>query len=780
MRRIILTAGILICLLAFMPSVSASSDSARMLLFVGNSEEGLTYDVGDNVPVEVRFFDSGQPKDADSNPTVTLNSYDSNSREISVSRTGLGIYTGSFTINEGDVNEYTYIGISADATLGKENAADNQYDEDSEYQGLFVAGEVGLDAELVFDKSKSSFMMAKPGDTVHMTITITDNGVNVDPDSLDVTADDKPLTHTRTGTGMYKASYTISSSVVESQRIDIDVEAEYNDEWDWASGTIIMDFYPIWYHEITITGSYAEFELCAADMEGSALSGAAIDFTYEIDDYVDEDSSSQSGATDSNGRAQFTLSHSSGSEIYIEGTVQYSGRTQHFQGRILLSSQSTGSQIEEPRDWDDFEVIYQQNAGSLNSGQTVTLEYIAYEYAIPVSNQPIYYYLHTNWDFIKSGSTTCDGNGRFTITFTVPESSGTIYVEFESPFEKEDSRDHGDCDDNLVYRESYDYIYVSSTTNIFTDRDTSISIGTDSFEIGSTATITASRPNSNGFLAAAVVLVGELKIEEIDEDYRTEWEAWVGLSLSLLYPLTVENNRITHDIVLPEFLPEDETYTVLVLFVNPQALGLDYHWNYMHVKPAASQEEEEGDLRDVLFSSPLRLFGIGIPCLLILLIIIIILVVLVAASRPRKEERRTPARNVVTVEPEPVAASPRPSGQSYAAQRDYYGGYYRPPARTASKVPAPKTYPSQYAQRYPVSEAAYRDEMRRNLRSSAPTFQSEKAPTRQGYEPLEKRFQKPSSVTVRCQGCNNVFYIQDKTPPFKTKCPFCARHNIVV
>lgn len=765
-----------------MPNVSAYHDSVRTILFIGNSEDGLTYDVGDNVPVEVRFFDSGQPKDADTTPTVTLNSYESNSRDIQLSRSGVGIYSGTFTPSESDIEEYNYIDISADATLGKENPSDNQFDDDSDYSGIFVAGDVGFEVELVFDNSKSSYMIAQPGETVHMTIMVTDNGNNVDPDSLDVTADDKSLTHTRTGTGLYKASYTISSTVAESQRIDIDVETEYNDEYDWDSGTIIMDFYPVWYHEITITSSYIQFELCAADMDGSVLSGALFEFSYEIDDYyVDDGSPSQSGVTDSEGRAPFTISHSSGSVIYIEGTVQYSGRTQHFQGDIPLSSEGTGSQIEDPSDWDDFDVIYQQNAGSLDSGQTVTLEYIAYEYAIPVSNHPIYYYLHTTWDFIKSGSTTCDSYGRFTITLTIPDDySGTIYAEFESPFEKEDSWDHCDCDDNLVYRESHDYISVSGTSNIFTDRDTSISIGIDSFEIGSTTTITATRPNSNGFLAAAVVLVGELKLEEIDEDYRPEWEAWVGLSLSFFFPLTVENNRITQDMLLPEFLPEDETYTVLVLFIGPQGLSHDYHWNYLHVKPGASQESEEEDLQDLLFSSPVRIFGFGIPCLLILLIIIILLVVLVAASRPRKEERRAPTVNVVTVEPEPVVAAPRTTGQSYAAQRDYYGGYYRPTARAAPELRAQKTYPSQHVQRDQVSDAAYRDEIRRSLRSSAPPFQSVSAPARQRYEPLEKRFRRPSTVTVRCQGCRNVFYIQDKTPPFKAKCPICARQNIVV
>jgi hypothetical protein len=238
--------------------------------------------------------------------------------------------------------------------------------------------------------------------------------------------------------------------------------------------------------------------------------------------------------------------------------------------------------------------------------------------------------------------------------------------------------------------------------------------------------------------------------------------------------MTVKNNRISQDILLPEFLPEDETYTVLVLFVNPQAMGFDYHWNYIHVRPVESQEgDEDEDLQDILFSSPVRVFGFGIPCLLILLIIIIILVVLVAASRPRKEDTRAPARNVVTVEPEPVVASPRTS-----KQRDYYGGYYAPPARTAPVYSTQKTYPPQYARRYQVSEAGYRDKVRRDLRYSSPS--SIKGSESQRYEPLERRFQRPSSVTVKCQGCGNVFYIQDKTPPFKTKCPFCAKHNIVI
>ena len=785
MRRIIFTAGILICLLAFMPCVYAYDDSTRTILFVGEPEDGFTYDVGDRVPVEVRFFDSAAPKDADTTPTVTINEYETNSKDVHLSRKGVGVYSGEFTIAEGDVEDSNYLLISAEATLGKDNPEDDSYDYDSDYGALLVAGETGFDVVLDFDKTGSYFISAEPGDTVQMTITVTDGGNNVDPESLELTANEKELTYTRKGTGLYEASYIVSPTVRESERIDVEVDAEYYGEYASDDGAIIVDMMALWYHELGITSSYAQFELCVADMEGSSLSGALIDFSYEIDDYgVDDDSPSQTGLTDSEGRATFTISHSSASMIYIEGTIGYSGKTQHFDGDIQLSSEGTGFPLEEPSEWNDFEVIYQENAGPLNPGETVTLNYIAYAYAIPVSNQPIIYYLHTYWDFITSGSTTCDSSGRFSITFTVPDSTDTIYGEFESPFEKEHIYEHCDCDNGRVYRESYDYIYQSDM-NIFTDKDTSLSIVTDSFEIGTRSMVTATRPNSQGFMAFAMVLVGEIKIEDIEPDYRLEWEAWVGLSFSFVYPVSVENNRIIQDVLVPEFLPEDETYTILVIFIDSNSLTIDFHWNYIHVRPTASQEsEEEWDLQDVIFSNPVRLFGVGVPCLLILFVIIIILVALVAAMRPRKEETRIPTGDVVTVEPEPVVVKPRAPGPPYGPRnitqrRAYMGGYYGPPGGSTSSRVGPR--PSQYTRRYQVSPVTQRDQNRPRIRSQPPTtYQSTRAIARQRYEPLEKRLQKPKTVAIRCQGCRNEFYIQDKTPPFKTKCPFCAKHNIVV
>ncbi|MEE9151459.1 MAG: hypothetical protein V3U20_06480, partial [Thermoplasmata archaeon] len=635
MRKVLAVTMTLFFVMGLIPTVCATSDSMKVLLFLEGPDDDYSNEVGDNVAVEVRVFDKGQPKDADTSPTVTLSQYGSNERKITVEKVGTGIYSGSFTIMESDGD---YIMVSTEATLGKENEIDFSYDEDADYDLVWIVGEENLEVEFEFDDNPSSDIVAFPGDTLDMTITVENNGIKVKPDSFSLTTSEEEIEYTNPRIGVFKASYTVSLTITESTSIYIRAEAEYNDDQDSDGGDIVVSFYSVWYHRVSITDSHAQFELCVADIYGMAVEGAEIDFEYETDD----EEGSRSGTTDSEGKSFFTISHDSSSSIWIEGTVVYSGKAQNFYGHIYLSDEEPGSDIEEPSPYADFQVIYQENAGEIGLGETVTLEYIAYEETIPLPDQPIYYYIHTDEEFISSGSRTTDSNAKFTITFMTPEDIGSVEVEFESPFEKEYSGEHGDTDDELVYRGDNDYMFISSgspSESFFGDPDESIVIETSPLKIGGKTTVTASMLDSEGYYAFAWVLVGEYTLEDVVSDTGLEWEPWASIFPISYNLVTVEDDKFTQDVILPEFLPNDETYTMMVFFLDPDDPGFPYHWNYVHVRPGENVGSE--DEQNFFLQSPINIGGIGIPWLAIVIIIALILVALVVGIRRRGSEAQT-------------------------------------------------------------------------------------------------------------------------------------------
>ena len=721
-----------------LPAASASDDSMKVLLLIGNPGDDLVYEVGDSVPIEVHVFDSGQPIDADSPPTVTLNRNEPNEREISVLKTGSGIYSGSFTIREDDADEY--FSIRARATLGKENEEDTSYDEDTYSTSIQLSGDWGLNLDLEFDKTGISNIMASPGDTIDMTITIKYNGVKVDPDYFDLTAGDKSVSYSNPNVGVFQASYTVASTITESKSIYVSADCDYEDESCGTGGKIQVDLFYIWYHKVSITDSIVQFELALSDMEGKAISGARIDFNYELDNTdIQEDSPFKSGITDSQGAAQFTISHDSASYIYVEGSAEFLGEIQNFEGLIEITDPEPASDNKEPSPSYDFQVIYQENSGIIENSEEVTLEYIAYSQGNPLPNQPIYYYIHTDSEFIKSGSTTTDSQAKFTVTFRTPDISKSMVLIFESAFEKEYYWEHVDSDDGLVYKVYQDYVGISDGGSMgiqWGDPDKSISIETSSLTIGGETTVTANIPDSEDCIAWAFIVPGIYSSENIFDSSASEPE-WTQWTSSYYNILTLRDGKRSVDIILPEFLPKDETYTVIVMYLDPTDMDSPYHWNYVHLNPGESTGGKEEE-QNILFRSPLTIGGVGLPWLAIIIIIALILVVVVVGVRRRRTEKtissgRYPAvfEDLTPIQAKPRSYAPRYTRQPIIFQKEYQDYDRYPPHRI--QPPAPESaYPKQ-----------------------------------------------DNTIGITCSGCQKRFYVQGQKPPFKTVCPFCSRDNIV-
>lgn len=652
MRKVYILATVLIIFPHLIPSVNAYDDSVAILLFVSDPEEGYHYDIGETVPVKVLFFDKGELIDADTNPTITLNEYSSNKREITLSKTGMGVYNGNFTIIKSDVDD-DYIMIDAKATLGKENETDIFYDEETDRDGITVSDEGRLGLEFEFDYADSMYISATSGDTIYIAVTVKNNGTKINPDRFILTADDESIEYTNPSIGIFKANYTISPTLSESTYINIKAEAEHDNETAYEEGTIRVHFWNIWIHKVNVNETHAQFELCVADVKGKAVSGAKITFNYDIDDYiVDYNSPSKSGTTNSQGKALFSIDHDSASFIYLGGSVEFSGKAQNFGHSIRLSSEED-SVIEVPDPYWDFQVIYQKNIDKIEIGNTVTLDYMAYEGTNPLPDQLIYYYIYTEEKFLKSGSTTTDSSAKFAFNFTVPETSYWVDVSFESPFEKEYSWEHGDCDDDLVYRKDRDFIPVYSESEAW-EPDESIVIEIDTLTIGEKTTVKASRPDSEDYDVDIWLLVGNYSLEDLETGLRHDWEQLTSVDTypsSYYYPMLKEG-RFIWEFYLEEFLPLNETYTIFLFFSDPNEPFEGFYFNYINIKPVERPEDENGD-QNVLFQSPIYIGGIGISWLTIIIIIVIIISIIVIILRrrrirakPIKSDQLTPSSTI--------------------------------------------------------------------------------------------------------------------------------------
>ncbi len=643
MRKVYIWVAVLIIFFYLIPSVYADDDSVKIFLFVSDPEKGYHYDIGETVSVKVLFFDKGELTDADTNPTLILNQYSSNKRNITLSKTGLGNYNGSFTITKSDIVD-DHIKIYTEATLRKENETDLLYDEDSEQDTISISHEGRLGIEFKFDYADSRYISASPGDTIFITVTVENNSIKINPDSFNLTADDEVIEYTNPSVGVFKANYTVNSTLSETTYIHFKAEAEYDDDTVYDEGQISVNFWNIWQHWVGINETCAQFELCVADVKGKAVSGADISFNYEFDYYdINFNSPSKSGTTDSQGKVFFSIDHDSASFMSLRGSVEFSGKTQNLNNFIPLGSEGIGSIDMVPKPYRKFQVIYQKNIDKIEIGETVTFDFIAYERTNPLPDQLIYYYLLTDEEFIKSGSTTTDSIGKFELNLTVPETSYSILAAFESPFEKEYSWEDTDCDDDLVYRQDMDFISVYSESEAY-DPDVSIMIEIDTLIIGGNTTVKASRPNSENYNVNMMFLVGNLTLEDIEMGLRQDWEPWNNVKTypsSYYYPI-LSKGEFIWEFHPEEFLPLNETYTVMVFFWDSIEPYDGFYWNGIQVKPYVEAQDENGEQNDHP-QFPINKGGIGIYWLAIIVVIIIIIVVLIAMLK-RKRGRTKPVK----------------------------------------------------------------------------------------------------------------------------------------
>lgn len=580
-------------------------NSLRIFIFGESMGTTRGYSVGSQVKITVYCFDKGVAIKPD---TLNVTS-DSLVDDITMTEVASGKYTGTYTLTQADIDG-GIVNIFADVKY--------QGDNDTAILSFPVADDTGGDWEVNIDYFAPDDRNAGSGDTINLKVTVTKDGTKADPANIYASVQEEgyywdrrgtrsrytELTPTKITTGEYKISYAIPAVINESTEyeFEVDISDTTYSEYDYFSHNI--DFYRVWYHQLSLTDTSAEFDLYATDLDNKILPNAniVVNWTYYTLEYS-EKGGEINKQTDTNGKANFKFNYPDIGENYfdIEGKVTANGKTQHFD-QYLSISDTNGGFIPEPYG-DEFEIIPTMGDGSPYSYYDVTPDaqgnikrnYIAYSYYEPLVNTKIFYYiisgsspyysylsaLDESLSVVKFGSATTNDTGVFSIEvkhsttraepdfayYTIyAEAALGTFVEF-MPYSEVTSRD------GMYYAEAFNYFYVSGIPYLFTFNDLisgDVKITITKLNKGDQTDIEVTY--SGSFTQPMVMinfLPGAISINTpVMEMSSPKWGLWTDDDGIFL---TKSNGKFSGKFTIPAFI-EGETFSIMAIVQDYQTI----------------------------------------------------------------------------------------------------------------------------------------------------------------------------------------------------------------
>ena len=600
---VLLCIGMLLC--AMVPQAAGTNDSLKVIVTVEKGD----YQPGSLITIRVHVFDKGTYVTADE-ITVYVGYYPSEEM-VNVTETQTGVYVGTYTVKPEDM----MISITAMVTKGTDSSTGYTFLDLEEEEEV----EVDFSVEITLDDPND--YQAEPGDSVEITVTVKLNGTLVDPDTFELDIKGNSQSYTHAGTGTYTSIYNVPFSLNKGDEYEIEAYAEKDnmEDYDWDSFYVL--FFMVCYHEITKTNTTSTFELYVSDISGMVVVGASILIRYDHDDNGGTPDMTKQGTTDSEGKASFTITYEDLSDVDIEGTVSFGGESQDFDGTIWISM-GGGLMDQDPRD-EGFDAVDNSELKVYRPGDSVTRQYTAYIDAIPWADHEIFYYITEGYSpayaVIKQGSVNTDGMGRFAMTFTAPEDMVILIFRTGRPKTPEDF--FYDEDDDLVYEEDMEYVITSSGADLpMLDWDDDVSVSVNKLQVGGPTTVKVDGdvPSDARVIAAWFVGSAEDYLDMVTSaafDY--EWQCWTGMSSVIL---SKSGGKYSGELLLPEFMPEDEDYTIIAGWVEPDG---EAHLNCVVLQPGESGGAGTTSDDESLFENEF----------FIILILIVVLVILIGAIK---------------------------------------------------------------------------------------------------------------------------------------------------
>ncbi|MCK5254225.1 MAG: hypothetical protein KAQ96_14800, partial [Thermoplasmata archaeon] len=191
----------------FTPSVLAEdTDSYHMVITYTDME----YAVGDDVAVIVHVFDKAEYVSVD-NVNMTVGSLTDN-RDVELNEAGTGRWTGTFTIQEGDISD---VGLSRYVDLSAEADVDGSIVERTVQSITIPTTMDGPEVLFISTSLTPPSVYMGPGETKTITWDIRYDGQLVDPTTIKGSMYDgsstEPFDLVKSSTGVYTYEYTIPS-----------------------------------------------------------------------------------------------------------------------------------------------------------------------------------------------------------------------------------------------------------------------------------------------------------------------------------------------------------------------------------------------------------------------------------------------------------------------------------------------------------------------------------------------------------------------------------------
>lgn len=684
---LVITAGLL-------PLASADDDSLKVVVLV----EDKVYNVGTSGKVTVHVFDRGAHVDADEAPEVSIGIYP-HQRKISVSRTSTGVYQGTFTLENQDL-AWAYAYISATATLGRSDDSDTTYNADSASAIIPTSTTSGGGFDVRCYLKSISDSVPRGGTRVVVAAEVTENGSLVAPDDfkLSVSYDTEgsypmieDLEFLNPSRGVYESEpYTIPD-LSYCTDFEFEASASHGGDDDRSSVSISYDLFTVVYHSVSRGERESTFDLYVADQNGSPVRGAAIEIMY----YAEGKGGNfiNAGPTDDGGKARVTLSYSSGTwKIYIGGRINAGARRQLFEGEILLST-TTGTP--QPSG-DEFEAVYAGSPAGYKSRQSIMRDYVVFNDSRPWSDKEVYCYiisgtmdpgsLRPTQTAVEGRALTTDASGKLRLTATAPsEKNCYFHVDFESATDVHTKpgewySDHDSLDGKYYSEDSDDF----TTGSAF---EGNLEVMAETLNIGSPTKITATARSGDPPVATVRWSVGEIS-DPSASDHSANWQVW---SQPTTY-FTKSGNTYSGSIVIPSFMPRDQSYSVGVMVEGKNG----YAFGVTSLKP--------GEGTGAAAAGGLPLLYIG---LVAVLLIVVVATALVVVRRRRARAPAAPAPGTAPpvqpqYQPPPQPLQPPPvQPQLYAQPASPQLYQPQPPAYAPPPQPQPVYAPTPPAQAQP-------------------------------------------------------------------------------
>ena len=444
----------LILLVMAAPTAMAHEDGLFAILIC---EEG-TFGSGEAPRIEVHTFDKGERVDVDLPPSVMFQSGPSDDgREIYTTKADTGVYKGQINLIDSDLvgSPYGYayfhdsVDISEDRsvfmTRSWSGEEDEQYDylHDGDYMDsamikleMTELEQKGINID--YEYTDPSGYPWGPGESVEFRVFVTEDALPIDPENLTITYDDGShdiidVPYNNVSRGVYDAFLTIPTDLKHSTsfevEIEVEIEVETEADREWLYFGLEIDFYQVWFHDISTDMNDRTFELHVADMEGIPVPGAEIFFESFSDGYIHDRK-----IADGEGKVEFTITEVT-EDLYLEGWVEKDGLNQTFEGDIYHVQDEEGPDpgyyVPEPYGR-GFQVTTLDQSFDMDE-KKITHQYWGFLDREPIEKGAIYYYAHNENEVLGFGKAMTNDTGVFSITFDTPTNSGRVVsLDFET------------------------------------------------------------------------------------------------------------------------------------------------------------------------------------------------------------------------------------------------------------------------------------------------------------------------------------------------------------